>query len=144
MATIVFYEKPGCVTNTRQRRALEADGHQVVARSLLSEVWTPARLREFFGAMPVAAWFNPAAPAVKSGAVDPAALDADAALALMLADPLLIRRPLMEADGMHCAGFDLGRLGLAAVTGQAPDGCSRSAADAVCPSPGGEPRSVRQ
>lgn len=106
MATVVFYQKPGCGTNARQIRALEAAGHQVVAKSLLSEPWTAAELLTFFGDTPVPSWFNPAAPKVKSGAVDPGTMDAPRALASMLDDPLLIRRPLVEANGARCAGFD--------------------------------------
>ena len=48
-------------------------------------------LRAFFGARPVVGWFNAASPRVKSGAVR-AELDAEAVLALMRGDPLLIRR----------------------------------------------------
>ncbi len=48
MTAIVFYEKPGCLTNARQRRLLEAAGHQVVRRDLLAEPWTAGRLRDFF------------------------------------------------------------------------------------------------
>jgi nitrogenase-associated protein len=131
MATVTFFEKPGCRTNTRQRQMLEAAGHTVIARNLLSERWTAERLRGFFGDQPVCAWFNPAAPRVKSGEVDPASADATAALDLLLRDPLLIRRPLIEWDGRRCAGFDrepvtslLGR-----AVGEADIVCSRPAAD---------------
>lgn len=106
MVTIVFYEKPGCASNTRQKRVLAAAGHTVLARSVLTEDWNAQRLREFFGTLPVAEWFNPSAPRVKSGEVRPEALDEAAALGLMLADPLLIRRPLMDVDGQCRAGFD--------------------------------------
>lgn len=106
MATIVFYEKPGCGNNTRQKVWLAASGHTVLAKSILTEKWTAPRLRSFFGELPVTQWFNPAAPRVKSGEVNPAALDAQSALKLMLAEPLLIRRPLMEVEGELRAGFD--------------------------------------
>jgi len=106
MTRIVFYEKPGCANNSRQKRMLEAAGHEVVARDLLSEAWTEAKLRPFFGGRPVAEWFNRAAPKVKYGEIDPEAFGAEAAIALMLAEPILIRRPLMEADGKQVAGFD--------------------------------------
>lgn len=106
MTTVIFYEKPGCANNARQKRLLEASGHNVDARDLLAEPWTAERLRSFFGERPVADWFNRAAPRVKSGEVVPERLDDAGALALMLADPLLIRRPLMEADGQRLVGFD--------------------------------------
>jgi nitrogenase-associated protein len=106
LATVVFYQKPGCGTNARQKRALESAGHIVIAKSLLAEPWTAERLRGFFGSTAVASWFNPAAPRVKSGEIDPEAVDATTALALMLDDPILVRRPLVETDGEKCAGFD--------------------------------------
>ena len=106
MASVLFYEKPGCINNTKQKVLLVAAGHTVQARSLLVEKWTAARLRAFFGDLPVAEWFNPSSPRVYGGEITPEALDEARALQLMLADPLLIRRPLMEVDGVCRAGFD--------------------------------------
>jgi nitrogenase-associated protein len=106
MATVVFYEKPGCASNARQKVLLAAAGHTALARNLLTEKWNPQRLRAFFGELPVAEWFNASAPRVKSGEVLPETLAEPAALALMLSDPLLIRRPLMDVDGQFRAGFD--------------------------------------
>ncbi|MDZ5649883.1 arsenate reductase family protein [Nitrospirillum sp. BR 11828] len=136
MSTVVFYEKPGCKTNARQRQALEAAGHTVVVRDLLTEPWTAERLRAFFGPSPVQSWFNPAAPAIKAGAIVPADLDGDAALRRMLADPLLIRRPLAEVEGQRLAGFEAlrDRLGLPADRDSAPTGCSHP--HSPCPTPG--------
>lgn len=133
---VYFYEKPGCANNARQRRLLEVAGCQVLAHDLLREPWTADRLRAFFGDRPVAQWFNPAAPQVKSGAVRPNDLDAATALALLLAEPLLIRRPLIEVGGWRTVGFDetelAARLGLV-LGATAPAACERSA---PCPSPG--------
>ncbi len=106
MTTVIFYEKPGCANNTRQKVLLAAAGHTVLARNLLTEPWTAQRLLAFFGERPVAAWFNRASPKVKSGEIVPEELDAVTALAMMRADPLLIRRPLLEADGRFEVGFD--------------------------------------
>lgn len=106
MTTILFYEKPGCANNTRQKVLLAAAGHTVLAKNLLTEPWTAERLLAFFGSRPVAEWFNRAAPKVKSGEVTPEALDAETALAMLRAEPLLIRRPLIEADGRREIGFD--------------------------------------
>lgn len=106
MTIVTFYEKPGCVNNARQKVLLAAAGHTVLAKNLLSEPWSKERLLAFFGKRPVAEWFNRAAPKVKSGEIVPEMLDAETALALMRAEPLLIRRPLIEADGQRLAGFD--------------------------------------
>ena len=96
MATVTFYEKPGCSNNTRQKKLLAAAGHQVVAKDLLTETWQPERLRAFFGALAVRDWFNYSAPAIKHGEIEPDKLTEQEALALMLENPLLIRRPLMQ------------------------------------------------
>ena len=106
MSDVIFYEKPGCATNARQKAALTAAGHKVEARSLLAARWTRDELLSFLGDLPVALWFNKASPRIKSGAFDPAGQTQDSALVAMLADPLLIKRPLIEADGARCAGFD--------------------------------------
>lgn len=110
MAIVTFYEKPGCASNTRQKALLAAAGHTVLAKNLLAEPWTGERLRAFFGNRPVAEWFNRAAPKVKSGEVVPEQLDEASALALLRAEPLLIRRPLIEAEGRREAGFDAGAI----------------------------------
>jgi nitrogenase-associated protein len=106
MATIIFYEKPGCINNTKQKALLEAAGHQVLAHNLLTESWTVERLRPFFGDLPVADWFNSSAPAIKAGEVKPELLEEETALLLMLQDPLLIRRPLMQVGDRRSVGFE--------------------------------------
>ncbi|MEI6557438.1 MAG: ArsC/Spx/MgsR family protein [Rhodospirillaceae bacterium] len=118
MATVTFYEKPGCRGNARQRAILEASGHEVETVSILTHPWTAETLRPFFAGLPVAAWFNPSAPKVSKGEVRPEALDAETALALLSAEPILIRRPLMESGGRRMAGWEPGQvdgwIGLAA------------------------------
>ena len=106
MSTVIFYEKPGCGNNTKQKVWLASSGHTVLAKNLLTENWNEDRLRPFFGNLPVDQWFNPSAPKIKSGAIDPAKLDAQTALDMMIVEPLLIRRPLMEIEGVCCVGFE--------------------------------------
>ena len=77
MAKVIFYEKPGCKNNTKQKTLLKAAGHQLEAHNLLTEPWTKDNLRLFFGDRPVAEWFNKAAPKVKSGEVVPEKIDGD-------------------------------------------------------------------
>ena len=136
MAQVIFYEKPGCGNNTRQKALLAAAGHEVVACNLLTEPWTSERLLDFFGARPVTEWFNRAAPSIKSGELMPELLDETEALQLMLADPLLIRRPLIESNGRREAGFDQELihdwLGLTP-SGADLENCPRSHQQAPCP-----------
>lgn len=106
MAKVIFYEKPGCGGNARQKALFIASGHDVEPRNLLAEPWTAATLRPFFGGRPLPEWFNGASPRIKSGEVRPGELTQEVALALMVADPLLIRRPLMQAGDRSEAGFD--------------------------------------
>ena len=106
MPTITFYEKPGCKGNLRQKTLLAAAGHTVQAKNLKAEAWTADRLLQFLGKLPVADWFNRAAPAVKAGEIVPENLGFEDALHLLLANPLLIRRPLMEVGEERMVGFD--------------------------------------
>jgi len=106
MATVIFYEKPGCINNTRQKALLIAAGHELDVRDLLSECWTEETLMPYLSALPVAAWFNRAAPAVSSGQICPEQFDAGEALQLLCHDPLLIRRPLMQSGQRYMVGFD--------------------------------------
>ena len=106
MATVIFFEKPGCINNTRQKLWLAASGHKVLSKDLLKEKWRKEELRMFFGELPVALWFNPSAPRIKSGEVVPSELDEAAALSMMVAEPLLIRRPLMKVGDICRVGFD--------------------------------------
>ena len=107
MAIVIFYEKPGCIRNTMQKSLLAVAGHTVQARNLLIEPWTPERLRSFFGDLPVEQWFNLSAPQIKSGKVCPQHLTSSEALNLMIAEPLLIRRPLLEVNHERRVGFEL-------------------------------------
>lgn len=105
MSHIVFYEKPGCGGNARQKAALRAAGHTLEVRDLLRTAWTPDTLLPFLQGQPVHDWFNRAAPRIRQGLLAPNTLSADEALACLLADPLLIRRPLMQCRGQHHLGF---------------------------------------
>lgn len=107
MATIIFWEKPGCQGNARQKEILLASGHELEVRNLLTEPWSEQSLVLFFGDRPVTEWFNPTNPRVKSGEVDPASSGRDEALRLMVAEPLLIVRPLMQVGQERLAGFDV-------------------------------------
>lgn len=106
MAVVTFYEKPGCKGNLRQKTLLAAAGHTVQAKSLKTEAWTADRLLQFLGKLLITDWFNRAAPAIKAGEIVPENLGFEDALHLLLDNPLLIRRPLMEVGDVRMVGFD--------------------------------------
>ena len=106
MVDVIFYEKPGCINNTKQKKILIEAGHRVEAKNLLEQAWTAEQLLAFFINLPVIRWFNQSAPAVKSGQIDPDKLTAEQAVNCILADPLLIRRPLMQVGDIKIVGFE--------------------------------------
>ena len=142
MASITYYTKLGCLTSAKQVELLRQAGHEVDVRDLLVHHWKPEELSSYFGDLPVEKWFNPNSPRVKSAEIDPSVFDAAGALELMLADHLLIRRPLMEANETRMCGFDPAKVhvwvGLAAPEAAISRSaefqtCSQPATRKVCP-----------
>ena len=103
---VIFYEKPGCATNAKQKQWLREAGVWVIERDLLSYPWKSEELKKFFKGLTPEQCFNQAAPAIKNGEIDPSLLSYDEALTLMTAQPLLIRRPLLVIKNHFLCGFD--------------------------------------
>jgi nitrogenase-associated protein len=110
MDIVLFFEKPGCSTNAAQKKVLRDSGCMVIERNLLDNGLCSEDLRAFFSGRPVREWFNPNAPMVKSGNIDPASMDASTALKLLLTEPILIRRPLIVLKNRKLSGFDEGMI----------------------------------
>lgn len=108
--SVVFYEKPGCGGNRRQKDLLQEHGITLDVRDLLKTPWTRERLEAFFAGLEPAAMVNNASPKIKSGEIDPVALGRDALIEKMLTEPLLIKRPLIEVGDTKVCGFDIARL----------------------------------
>jgi nitrogenase-associated protein len=121
MAHIIFYEKPGCINNTKQKEWLEAAGHTIEACSILEHPWEPEDLCTFLQGDDPANWFNRTAPAIKEGKLTPERFGAHEALAAMVVSPILIRRPLMQIGTVKLQGFDKAEIdrliGLSALPG---------------------------
>lgn len=110
MTFVLFYEKPGCATNARQKKALMQAGCTLIVQNLMQLTMGPDELRTYLEPLPVADWFNPNAPAVKNGEIDPGAFTSEQALMRLLTDPILIRRPLVSVNGQRMCGFDQERI----------------------------------
>ena len=103
---VVFYEKPFCAANAKQKQILRQSGCTLIERNLLEHGLDAESLRSFMGDKKVADWFNPAAPAIKNGEISPDTLDEVKAMELLMSNPILIRRPLMIIGTEKLCGFD--------------------------------------
>lgn len=103
---VIFYEKPFCAANAKQKQILRNSGCTLIERNLLEHGLDVEDLRSFMENKAVAEWFNPAAPSIKNGLVLPDTLDEAEAMVLLMSDPILIRRPLMIIGTDKLCGFD--------------------------------------
>ena len=110
MADIIFFEKPGCVNGDKQKSILRAAGHSLSCIDILSYPWSPEKLLVFVDGKEPDEMMNHTAPAIKKGEIVPDQLTFDEALTMMIADPILIRRPLIVVDGLNIQGFTDPRL----------------------------------
>ncbi len=106
MTIVIFYEKPGCVTNKKQKKMLRKSGCVVIERNLLQHGMRSDELYSFFENRPVEDWFNPNAPQIKSGHINPEKLTEDEAMNLLFLEPILIKRPLMIINREKFCGFE--------------------------------------
>lgn len=103
---VVFYEKPFCAANAKQKQILRSSGCTLIERNLLEHGLDSEALRSFMGDKKVCEWFNPAAPAIKNGEISPETLDENSAMELLMSNPIFIRRPLMVIGSEKLCGFD--------------------------------------
>ena len=127
-----FYEKPGCINNRKQKALLTAAGFELNVHNLLTQPWQVETLRCYFEGLPMPQWFNPSAPRIKQEQIKPFLLTEEQALAEMVKDPLLIRRPLIGCGSLRRAGFDLDTW-LPLLNGQAADTISVPDDIETCP-----------
>jgi len=106
MKIVIFYEKPGCATNAKQKKSLRDAGCMVFERNLLNHGMSVEELFSFFEKMPVSQWFNLDAPQIKKGEIDPNTISKDAAMQYLLKEPILIKRPLILIKSQRISGFD--------------------------------------
>ncbi len=104
---LYFYEKPGCINNTKQKKILTEKGYDLVLGNILTEEWTRDELVKFFKDRPVQECINRSAPRVKSGEVSVEEFNSyEEAADAMLKDPYLIKRPLLKYGDRYGCGFD--------------------------------------
>lgn len=107
---IIFYEKPGCAGNAKQKQLLDRNGISYTTKSILSNPWSKEELLSYFEGLSIEDIYNPFAPQIKSGEIKPQLLNKDGLVTLMLQEPILIKRPLLNIDGNKICGFDLEKI----------------------------------
>ena len=108
--TFEFYEKTGCSGNARQKELLKSYGINFEVKSLLDTKWSYEELSAYFEDLSVEEMFNPFAPQIKAGQINIKNLSKDEAINLMIKNPILIKRPLMEINGNKICGFDVEKI----------------------------------
>ena len=110
MAFIQFFEKPGCINGEKQKRILIDAGNILDCVNILEHPWSREELTPFVAGKEPSLIMNHTAPAIKKGAIVPADLEYDEAIALMIENPILIKRPLIRVDGLSIQWFTDERL----------------------------------
>ncbi len=110
MIPILFYEKPGCVNNTKQKKRLVDFGFNVISTNLLKTNFSKEQLLNFFADMSIKDCINPNAPAIKNKELDIDNISDENLLTMMISNPILIKRPLIAIGSNKFCGFDLNKI----------------------------------
>ena len=105
-----FYEKTGCSGNAKQKELLKSHNISFIVKSLLDTPWSKETLSEFFKGLEIKDIFNPFAPQIRDKEIDINSLSKDEAISLMIKNPILIKRPLLEINGTKICGFDIEKI----------------------------------
>jgi arsenate reductase (glutaredoxin) len=106
----IFYEKTGCSGNAKQKELLKSHNISFSVKSLLDTSWSKESLGEFFQGLEVIDIFNPFAPQIRDKEIDINTLSKDEAIELMIKNPILIKRPLLDINGVKLCGFDIEKI----------------------------------
>jgi nitrogenase-associated protein len=107
---VIFYEKPGCAGNNKQKKLLKNQDLNLEVKDILSTNWTKDKLESFFIGLDKEEIINPFAPSIKKGLLDLNSISKDELIEKMIQEPILIKRPLMQIGTAKICGFDLGKV----------------------------------
>ncbi|MEB3329218.1 MAG: ArsC/Spx/MgsR family protein [Candidatus Sericytochromatia bacterium] len=106
MQRIGLYIKAGCTTCNRAREVLRGHGVPFTERDIFRHPLLGDELRALAGLSSLRALFSARSPSVRALGLDPDALAEPALLEAMLAEPRLIRRPLVVIGERLVIGCD--------------------------------------
>jgi len=107
---IIFYEKPGCVGNDKQKKLLLANGIHFETKSILDTKWDKNTLSLFFKDLKNKDIINQFAPQIKTKELDISQISKEELINLMCKNPILIKRPLLEIGDDKICGFNLKKI----------------------------------
>ena len=107
---MIFYEKTGCAGNAKQKKLLLSEGISFEVRSMLDTPWSKESLEPFFEGLKKEQIINPFAPKIKSGEIDIKDYSKEQLIELMIAEPILIKRPLIQIGDIKICGFDMAKI----------------------------------
>ncbi|PLY05051.1 MAG: arsenate reductase family protein [Arcobacter sp.] len=107
---ILFYEKPGCAGNKKQKDLLTSKGIIFKVKNLLDTPWTFDSLGSFFVGLEKDEIVNVFAPKIKKNEIDIDKLSKKELIEYMIKEPILIKRPLIQVDEEKICGFNLAKL----------------------------------
>ena len=110
MIPIIFYEKPNCKNNIKQKKELSSLGFKVLATNILQTKFSKEQLMSFFKNHDIKKCINKNAPDIKHNKINISELSSNALLELMIKNPILIKRPLMSLGSQKFCGFQLNLL----------------------------------
>ena len=88
------------------KASLSQDGAELDERDFFKDGFTEAELRELLGDTPPADVFSWRSPSARKLGLDRDTVTADELIRLMLNEPRLIRRPLIQVEGRIVVGTD--------------------------------------
>lgn len=110
MKRVTLYTKSGCTTCLKARQFLLSQGIHYTERDIFKHPFNEGELRAIVAKRPVKEIFSYRSPSVKALGLDPDGLSEDDMIRHMLAEPRLIRRPLMTTGQALTVGFDADQL----------------------------------
>ena len=88
------------------KASLSQDGVELNERDFFKDGFTEAELRDLLGDTPPADVFSWRSPSARKLALDRDSVSAEELIRLMLDEPRLIRRPLIQVEGRLIVGTD--------------------------------------
>lgn len=88
------------------KASLSQDGIEIEERDFFKDNFTEAELRDLLGNSPPADVFSWRSPSARKLGLDRDAVTDDELILLMLEEPRLIRRPLIQVEGRLIIGSD--------------------------------------